>query len=330
MIDFSRFYQQLDEYGLQKHQHTFASTIETQFNCEHHGDLAQMFAALNALPTIADAQLHCQNDVSISSAQITEQQKQQAETALRGLIPWRKGPYHIFDTHIDTEWRSDWKWDRILSHLSPLTDRKVLDVGCGSGYHCWRMLGEGAEWVLGIDPTVRFVVQFHAIKHFAPEAKVDLIPLALEQMPAPLDFFDTVFSMGVLYHRTSPIDHIKELRACLRPGGELVLETLVVDGELGYSFVPEDRYAQMRNVWFLPSVPTLMQWLHKCGFVDIRCVDINQTSIEEQRTTEWMPTHSLINFLDENNHNLTTEGHPAPKRAVIVAKRTEAKSSYRR
>ena len=56
--------------------------------------------------------------------------------------------------------------------------------------------------------------------------------------------------MGVLYHRRSPIDHLLELKGCLQTGGELVLETLVIDGGLGEVLVPENRYAKMRNVWF--------------------------------------------------------------------------------
>ena len=125
--------------------------------------------------------------------------------------------------------------------------------------------------------------------------------------------------MGVLYHRRSPIDHIYELKGALRKGGELVLETLVVEGELGYSLMPEDRYAMMRNVWYLPSVETLTLWLRRCGFVDIRCVDLNQTSCEEQRVTEWMEFQSLEDFLDPSDANKTIEGYPAPLRATMVA-----------
>ena len=125
--------------------------------------------------------------------------------------------------------------------------------------------------------------------------------------------------MGVLYHRRSPIDHLLELRDCLQPGGELVLETLVIDGKLGEVLLPEGRYAKMRNVWFLPSCETLMSWLKRCGFINIRLIDVTPTSIEEQRSTEWMQFHSLKDFLYADNHQLTYEGQPAPKRAIIIA-----------
>lgn len=65
--------------------------------------------------------------------------------------------------------------------------------------------------------------------------------------------------------------------------------------------VPGDRYAQMRNVYFIPSAKMLKVWLEKCGFVDVRIVDQAVTTVEEQRRTEWMKTDSLAEFLDPND-----------------------------
>ncbi|HBX73869.1 MAG TPA: tRNA 5-methoxyuridine(34)/uridine 5-oxyacetic acid(34) synthase CmoB, partial [Halieaceae bacterium] len=132
--------------------------------------------------------------------------------------------------------------------------------------------------------------------------------------------FDSVFSMGVLYHRRSPMDHLQELRDCLRPGGQLILETLVIDGPLGATLVPEGRYARMGNVWFLPSPDTLMSWLRKLKFRDVALVDVSITTVEEQRQTEWMRFQSLADFLDPEDATRTIEGYPAPMRAVVTAR----------
>ena len=240
------------------------------------------------------------------------------ENLLKKFKPWRKGPYHIHGLHIDTEWRSDFKWDRLKSHISPLKDRYVLDIGCGSGYHLWRMRGEDAKFVVGIDPTQLFLMQFNAIQHFINDDNVNLLPLGVEDLPE-LKAFDTVFAMGVLYHRRSPIDFLYQLKAQLAKGGELVLETLIVDGDENTVLVPGERYAKMRNVWFLPSTAALKLWLEKVGFVDVRVVDIDVTSTQEQRSTSWMTHESLENYLDPNDNSKTVEGLPAPKRAVLIA-----------
>jgi tRNA (mo5U34)-methyltransferase len=142
-----------------------------------------------------------------------------------------------------------------------------------------------------------------------------------EDLPQKLSCFDTVFSMGVLYHRRAPFDHLEELKNALRPGGELVLETLVVEGDANTVLLPRDRYAQMRNVWFIPSALALENWLQRLGFVNIRTVNINQTSVEEQRSTAWMNFQSLADFLDPNDSSKTIEGYPAPRRAVVIAEK---------
>ena len=83
--------------------------------------------------------------------------------------------------------------------------------------------------------------------------------------------------------------------------------------------MPEDRYAMMRNVWFLPTTDTLALWLRRTGFKDIRVVDQNYTTTEEQRSTDWMGFDSLKDFLNPDDPKKTAEGYPAPLRATIVA-----------
>ncbi len=323
MLSYDDFFERLALHDLAKHHAHFAQHITQAMSPTRHGDLEHWYQALADLPDLSQS-LDVKDTVAVGCDTIDSATRAHIDVALRALIPWRKGPYEVCGIHIDTEWRSDFKWSRVAPHLSPLEGRKVLDIGCGSGYHCWRMYGAGAAWVVGIDPSPRFVVQHRMISHFAPPSPIDVLPLGIEHLPARLNAFDTVFSMGVLYHRSAPFDHLKELRDTIRPGGELVLETLVIEGHEGEVLVPRDRYAQMRNVWFIPSVKALTFWLEKVGFEAVRCVDLNQTSMEEQRTTEWMPSHSLANFLDPDDHNRTIEGYPAPLRAVMIAKRPEA------
>ncbi|WP_417513473.1 tRNA 5-methoxyuridine(34)/uridine 5-oxyacetic acid(34) synthase CmoB [Marinobacter sp.] len=320
---FGQLLAELDDTG----QSSWAEIIRTQltrrFDENPHGDLARWQSALDSLPNISGTTSELNTSaITLGSATTLNFSQQEAlESGLRGLMPWRKGPFDFFGTHIDTEWRSDWKWDRVSPYLSDLKGRRILDVGCGSGYHCWRMLGEGAGRVIGIDPGLLFMFQFLSVKRYLPEAPVDLLPIRMEDLPEGLETFDTTFSMGVLYHRRSPLDHLLELKGTLRRGGELVLETLIVDGPEGYSLMPEDRYGQMRNVWFLPSCDTLLRWLDRTGFRNARVVDVSATSTDEQRSTDWMRFNSLQDFLDPDNPERTIEGYPGPKRATIIAEK---------
>jgi len=287
---------------------------------ERHGKMPMWQQALNALPDVQPEEIELKDRVVIGhAADLGAFDRDSFIDLIKTFHPWRKGPYSLFDIELDTEWRSDWKWDRVIPHIASLKGRKVLDVGGGNGYHGWRMEGEGADLVLGIDPTLVFTMQYQLMQHFIQSHRHFVVPIGIEHMPDQLGWFDTVFSMGVLYHRRSPLEHLMELRSCLRPGGELVLETLIIDGEAGMTLMPEQRYAKMRNVWFIPSVETMLLWLRRCGFKNVRCVDVDTTSVEEQRRTEWMTFESLADFLDPDDSSKTIEGYPSPMRGVFIA-----------
>ncbi len=299
-----------------------------------HGDWPRWRAALDELTQCdSRANRHARqldaDSVQLGAAQAVDgATRARIESALRQLHPWRKGPFEIHGIHIDCEWRSDWKWQRLTPHIAPLVGRRVLDIGCGNGYHLWRMAGAGAALAVGLDPTLLFYAQFLALRHFAGGAAatpVHLLPLGVETLnddaADELAAFDTVFSMGVLYHRRSPIDHLLALRGALRPGGELVLETLVVEGDAERVLLPAGRYARMRNVWMIPSPAACERWLQRAGFSRVRCVDVTATSSDEQRSSDWMRFESLAAALDPAQPALTVEGLPAPRRGIFIAER---------
>ena len=298
-------------------EHCIPKSLRQSFN---HGDLARWQRVISQLPELVPSSLNLKTAVTVGRKQdCSLDQRQNTIDLLMQLRPWRKGPFKLYGIDLNTEWRSDWKWQRLIDHISPLQGRQVLDVGCGNGYHCWRMAGEGASLVVGIDPALLFVMQYWAIRHFIPQPPVYVIPATLEKLPEKLEAFDTAFSMGVLYHRRSPIDHLLELKASIRSGGELVLETLVIDGPVGQTLTPSGTYAKMPNVWLVPSCLTTENWLQRCGFKNIRLIDVSTTTIEEQHSSSWMPFQSLKDALDPRDLSITVEGLPAPKRAIFVA-----------
>jgi len=243
--------------------------------------------------------------------------------ALHKLIPWRKGPFMINDLVLESEWDGDMKWQRIKKHIKSLKNKRVLDVGAGNGYFTLRMAMEGAERALGIEPFLLFNYQFRAIKSMiVSPLNALLLPVKLEDIPKK-PIFDTVFSMGVLYHQRDHMAHLLQLHKMMTPDAELVLETLVVEGPEDYVLVPKGRYAQMRNVYSIPSIKTLKSWLNDANFNNVRVVDVNKTTTEEQRKTAWIGENgaSLEDFLDPLDDSLTIEGYPAPTRAIVVCDR---------
>ncbi len=320
-MDFGNFYQLIAKGPLAHWLETLPAQLAAWQREQLHGHFKNWDRSVEYLPALTPDSLDLLHGVSADSSQLSDRQRDGIEKLLRNLMPWRKGPFSLYGVNIDTEWRSDWKWTRVLPHISPLAGRTILDVGCGSGYHLWRMVGAGASLAVGIDPMQLFLCQFEAVrKLLGSDQRAHLLPLGIEQLPE-LKAFDTVFSMGVLYHRRSPLDHLLQLKNQLVSGGELVLETLVIEGGERDVLVPGERYAQMRNVYFIPSTGALKGWLEKCGFEDVRIVDYSRTTTDEQRRTDWMVTGSLAEFLDPDDSSKTVEGYPAPLRAVLVARK---------
>ncbi len=311
--------------ALQAAQFNWGHSVDTQIKAHiaalNNGNLERWLSAYQTLPTIKNCTaLLDQPRITLSSPNINETQRKQITASLQRLIPWRKGPFEVFGTHIDTEWRSDYKWARIEEKIAPLDGKMVLDIGCANGYFSLRMAAGGAKLVVGVDPSWLFMVQFMAIRRYLPDdLPVYCLPFTLEEVPKGLNAFDTVFSMGVLYHRRSVFDHFLECFGALKPGGQLVLETLVIAPEHGQLLVPKARYARMRNVWFIPNTTVLCEWLERAGFIDPQVQDESDTTLDEQRATPWMQFESLEQCLDPKDPSKTIEGYPAPRRALVTA-----------
>ena len=283
-----------------------------------HGDLPGWLEVIEGLPE-GDGFSELDRDAPLLGRPVDDPDALREQ--LIKLHPWRKGPLELGGIRIDTEWRSDWKWDRIAPHID-LNGHQVLDIGCGNGYFGLRMLGAGAKLVTGIDPTMIFVMQWLAMQKLKPGLNNFVLPLGIEDLPANTTSFDSVFSMGVLYHRRKPVEHLQQLKSLTRTGGQIVLETLILEGGEENILTPGGRYARMRNVHAIPTLPVLQDWLEQAGMPDARALDISRTSTDEQRSTDWMTFESLQECLDKQDPSLTIEGHPAPIRAALLVQVT--------
>ena len=255
-------------------------------------------------------------------ADLTQQEYYLLEDKLAQLCPWRKGPFNLFGIKIDSEWQSWMKWDRLIKHIGNLEGRRILDVGSSNGYYMFKMAVGNPLMVMGVEPQSSFYFQYLALQKFLKQDNVFCLPIAHDHLPKMDKYFDTVFCMGVLYHRKSPVQMLKDICDSMRSGGELILENLVINSKQNYCLFPQDRYAKMRNVFFIPDLLAMESWLLRAGFTDIRCVDVTKTSFQEQRKTKWIQTESLKDFLDPRDLDKTVEGYPAPVRAIFIAKAT--------
>lgn len=320
MGEYGTLFEYLTEIGAGEAAEALSARVEAALGQVSHGDFDRWQEIVESLPEVRGSGVDFGAEaVRVGKTEDADDRtRAQVREKLMALHPWRKGPFEVFGICVDSEWRSNLKWARLREHVDP-RDKLVLDVGSGNGYYLYRMLGAGAKAAVGVDPYLLSVTQFMAINRYAQTQKAAVLPLGVDDMPAGCGWFDTVFSMGLLYHRRDPQTHLRQLAGFLRDGGELVLETLVLDADERRVLVPEARYAKMRNVWAVPSCGVVEGWLAESGFGDIRRIDVTRTTTAEQRKTDWMQWESLEDFLDSNDPTLTIEGHPAPVRAMFTA-----------
>jgi tRNA (mo5U34)-methyltransferase len=251
--------------------------------------------------------------------EISDQDRAKVYQALRDFMPWRKGPFAIFGIEVDAEWRSELKWNRVLPELPDLRGKIVADVGSNNGYYMFRMAHHGPKLVIGFEPYLQHYYTFKTLNGFAGCDNLVCELLGVEHIGLFRQSFDVVFLMGILYHRTSPVETLREIRTAMKPGGVLLVESQGIPGREPWALFPEQRYAKVPGTYFVPTGACLANWLSRAGFAGVKVFFSHPMSSREQRRTEWMVFESYGDFIDSNDPSLTVEGYPAPIRVFARA-----------
>lgn len=275
-------------------------------------NIAPLREALATLPEI-DTSVELDDTVALRSDRPVDMER--LREVARTMMPWRKGPFDLFGLFIDTEWRSNLKYNLLRPHFN-LQGKRVADIGCNNGYYLFRMQEDTPAKLVGFDPSALYKTQFDFINHFA---KTDIVYelLGVEHLPFYEEKFDVIFCLGVLYHRSDPVMMLKALYKGLDKGGEVILDTFMIDGEEEICLTPAGSYSKIPNIYFVPTVKALENWCRRAGFTTFEVLAITTTTAEEQRKTEWIEGQSLEDFLDSDDSTKTVEGYPAPKRVYV-------------
>jgi tRNA (mo5U34)-methyltransferase len=251
--------------------------------------------------------------------ELSGQDREKVYKAMRDFMPWRKGPFEVFGITIDAEWRSERKWNRALPELPDLHGKIVADIGCNNGYYMFRMAHHEPKLVIGFEPYLQHYFTFKALNGFAGCENLLCELLGVEHIGLFKKSFDVIFLMGILYHRSSPIEVLREIRAALKPGGVLIVESQGIPGKEPWALFPMQRYAKVPGTYFVPTGACLENWLSRAGFSGVKIFFSHPMSSREQRRTEWMVFESYADYIDQANPSLTVEGYPAPIRIFARA-----------
>ncbi len=275
-------------------------------------NIAPICEAIEALPELT-CKLSTGDVVTLRSEDSID--ADQLQRTARMMMPWRKGPFDLFGLFIDTEWQSFMKYNLLRPHFN-LRGKRVADIGCNNGYYLFRMLEDSPQKLVGFDPSALYKTQFDFINHFAKTPIVYEL-LGVEHLPFYEEKFDTIFCLGVLYHRSDPVAMLKSLLKGVENGGEVYLDTFMIDGDDDVCLTPRSTYSKIPNIYFIPTIPALRNWCLRAGFERFEVLETSITCKEEQRKTEWIEGQSLEDFLDPDDTTKTLEGYPAPKRVYV-------------
>ncbi len=279
-------------------------------------NIAPLRKMLEELPEASSCEVELSNVIRIKGEY---ESTKQLETAARAMMPWRKGPFELFGLFIDSEWQSFMKYNLLRPYFD-LKGKKVADIGCNNGYYLFRMQEDSPKKLVGFDPSPLFRTQFDLINHFV---KSDIVyeMLGVEHAEFYEEKFDFIFCLGVLYHRSDPVNMIKQLYRSLEQEGEVILDTFYIDGEEEMALCPRSSYSKIPNIYFVPTIKALQNWCLRAGFSEFEVLCTSVTTPQEQRKTEWIEGESLQNFLDPEDPSKTVEGYPAPKRVYVKLKK---------
>ena len=256
--------------------------------------------------------------ITIGAAdELNKEDQKTVEKTLRSFMPWRKGPWSVFGIDIDAEWKSFRKWDRLLPELPELAGRTVADIGSNNGYYMFKMAHHNPKLVVGFEPYLQHYFAFQTLNSLAGLPNLHTELLGVEHLGLYENSFDVIFLMGILYHRISPIECLRELKKAMRPNGTLIVESQAIPGEETIALFPEKTYAKAPGTWFVPTANCLANWMTRAGFKDVKIFCSHPMSSEEQRKTDWMTFESYNDFIDPKDPTKTIEGYPAPLRVFL-------------
>ena len=111
------------------------------------------------------------------------------------------------------------EWHELQKMLPDLNDKRVLDIGCGFGWHCRYAAENGASYVLGIDLSEKMLAE---ARKTTESPIIEYQRMAMEDIHFPPDTFDIVLSSLALHYTSDYHQVCKQINECLSESGLFV------------------------------------------------------------------------------------------------------------
>ena len=115
--------------------------------------------------------------------------------------------------------KSAGEWHELKKVLPSFTDKRVLDLGCGFGWHCKYAAEHGAKAVVGVDISENMLNEAKRINN---SPLIEYIRKPIEDIDYQENSFDVVISSLAFHYIKSFDDICKKVNRCLSNGGDFV------------------------------------------------------------------------------------------------------------
>lgn len=138
------------------------------------------------------------------------------------------------------------EWHELKNMLPDFRNKRVLDLGCGFGWHCRYAAENGARLVVGIDISQKML---SVAKSKTQYENIKYIRMAIEDIDFPKESFDVVISSLALHYVESFEDVLARVYKCLSKGGDFVFS---VEHPIFTAQGPQD--------WYYDDKGNILHW----------------------------------------------------------------------
>lgn len=111
------------------------------------------------------------------------------------------------------------EWHVLKQMLPDFRNKRLLDLGCGFGWHCQYAVENGAITALGIDLSKNMLNEARK-RNNSPQ--IEYRCMAIEDFDFTPDTYDVVISSLTFHYLESFGDICRKIHRCLTPGGSFV------------------------------------------------------------------------------------------------------------
>lgn len=111
------------------------------------------------------------------------------------------------------------EWSELEKLLPNFQDKKVLDLGCGYGWHSKYAVNHGAQEVIGIDLSHKMLEVALDVNN---DKKITYQQSAIEDINFAADTFDVVFSSLAFHYISNFEELVCKISKCLKKNGKFI------------------------------------------------------------------------------------------------------------